>query len=316
MAAVTFGGVIVGALTAGIGLVPYMAVVGIAAVASGGAVAFRYRRPVDSRLILASENIIDVSLWKAAIDEEITRIEMQGKPMLPAGADPDIISHILGISAAGGLGGWTRVGMIDGIRVMEQTESLDDYKCRRAQVFVRCSPINTFVTLMDVGNLHWPRHGHLKVVHSIDDHVDILEINFVLPRGNKNKQESWIKSCKNKWEELKSYGMCPANTNLRSGRDIVEIDSEFVAVEGHLTRFWRLADDGSYIIIFTTTVVDESQLPLTVEPTHNKDKVRRKDSFRLQYHLTANICTVYFSHRYLQFHKESLLFLYLKSQRF
>lgn len=274
VAAVTFGGVVVGALTAGIGLVPYMAVVGIAAVASGGAVAFQYRRPMDSRLILASENIMDVSLWKAAIDEEITRIEMQGKPMLPVGADPDIISHILGISAAGGLGGWTRVGMIDGMRVMEQTESLEDYKCRRAQVFLRCSPINTFVTLMDVGNLHWPRHGHLKVVHSIDDHVDILELNFVLPQPKKSKQESFVKLCKSKWEELKTYGMCPSNTNLRSGRDVVEVDSRFVTIEGHLTRFWRLADDGSYIIIFTTTVLTDGLLLATVEATEN-EKVRQ-----------------------------------------
>lgn len=37
VAAVAVGGVVVGALTAGIGLVPYIAVVGAAAVASGGA---------------------------------------------------------------------------------------------------------------------------------------------------------------------------------------------------------------------------------------------------------------------------------------
>lgn len=52
VAAVAVGGVVVGALTAGIGLIPYLTVVGITAAASGGAVAFTFRRPMDSRLIM------------------------------------------------------------------------------------------------------------------------------------------------------------------------------------------------------------------------------------------------------------------------
>lgn len=65
VAAVTVGGVVVGALTAGIGLVPYMAVVGLVAAASGGAVALQYRRPLDSRLILASEDLAYITQWRA-----------------------------------------------------------------------------------------------------------------------------------------------------------------------------------------------------------------------------------------------------------
>ena len=45
VAAVAVGGVVVGALTAGIGLVPYITVVGLTAVAGGGAVALQYRKP-------------------------------------------------------------------------------------------------------------------------------------------------------------------------------------------------------------------------------------------------------------------------------
>ena len=52
VAALAVGGVVIGALTAGVGLVPYITVVGITAVAGGGAVALQYRKPEDSRLIL------------------------------------------------------------------------------------------------------------------------------------------------------------------------------------------------------------------------------------------------------------------------
>lgn len=56
------GGVVVGALTAGIGLVPYLTAVGVAVVAvGGGAAAIRYRKPSDSRLIMACETQSEVS---------------------------------------------------------------------------------------------------------------------------------------------------------------------------------------------------------------------------------------------------------------
>lgn len=164
VAAVTVGGVVVGALTAGIGLVPYLAVVGIAAAASGGAVALQYRRPSDSRLILASDHLPYISMWRSAIEEEIIKVEMQGKPLLPAGADLNVISHILGISGAGGLGGWRRVGIIEGMRIMDQVEAVDGYTYRRSQLVVKCSPTNAFVVVMDVSNLNWPKKGFLKVI--------------------------------------------------------------------------------------------------------------------------------------------------------
>jgi len=53
VAAVAVGGVVVGALTAGIGLVPYITVVGLTAVAGGGAVALQYRKP-SGYLLLSS----------------------------------------------------------------------------------------------------------------------------------------------------------------------------------------------------------------------------------------------------------------------
>jgi hypothetical protein len=163
IAAAAVGGILVGALTAGIGLVPYAAIVGMAAAASGGAAVLQYRKPTDSRLILASESMLEISLWRAAIEDELTKLEMQGRPLLPEGADPNIISHILGISTEGGAGGWVRVGLMDGMRIMQQTDPWDGSKCRKAQVVLKMCPINVFVMLMDLVSLHWPRYGGSKV---------------------------------------------------------------------------------------------------------------------------------------------------------
>ena len=99
VAAVAVGGVVVGALTAGIGLVPYITVVGLTAVAGGGAVAYQYRRPPDSRLILACETMFEALGWKEALEYQISKLEAAKRPMLPPSTDPDIISSIIGMNA-------------------------------------------------------------------------------------------------------------------------------------------------------------------------------------------------------------------------
>ena len=56
VAAVAAGGALVGALTAGIGLIPYLAIVGMTGAAGGGAIFFQsYSRPIGSRLIVAAD---------------------------------------------------------------------------------------------------------------------------------------------------------------------------------------------------------------------------------------------------------------------
>jgi len=71
VAAVAVGGVVVGALTAGIGLVPYIAVVGAAAVAGAGGVAYGISKPSDSRLILSCETMAEALSWKSAIEFQV-----------------------------------------------------------------------------------------------------------------------------------------------------------------------------------------------------------------------------------------------------
>ena len=130
---------VVGALTAGVGLVPYITVVGISAVAGGGAVALQFRRPSDSRLILATDTMQEAIEWRTAIERQITKLEDFRKPMLPISVDPHIIASIVGMSTAGG--GWQCVKICEGMRILEQTTPADGTRCRKAQVVVQSTPI-------------------------------------------------------------------------------------------------------------------------------------------------------------------------------
>lgn len=194
--------------------------------------AYQYRRPSDSRLILGSESSQEAVAWKAAIEEQILKLEATRKPMLPETADPDVISRILGNSSVGG--GWSKVGQCEGMRIMQQTDfnnqsnftedmllSLSGGQstapstgrlCRKTQILVPCSPINAFLSLME---LTWPiPNGLIRVVEQVDDHVDILGV--CVPLSNNSSLCSMIESKK--------------------------------VLLGTFTRFWLLDDDGSYMI--------------------------------------------------------------------
>eukprot|EP01041_Mallomonas_annulata_P009846 gene9847-20481_t len=77
IAAVAVGGVVVGALTAGIGLVPYITVVGLTAVAGGAGVLYSYRKPANSRLILACDSMNEALEWKKALESQLIDMEVQ-----------------------------------------------------------------------------------------------------------------------------------------------------------------------------------------------------------------------------------------------
>lgn len=280
VAAVAVGGVVIGTLTLGIGLIPYMTVVGITAVASGAGVAYQYRRPSDSRLILATESLSDALAWKAAIEDQIVKLEMTKCPRLPLSADPSIIASILGISSAGG--GWFKVNMLESTRIMEQgmrhgsplhndielsisngaslrQKSLfeiftsassvprpwhierqrdgcfdgifhpDGVLCRKAQTVIASSPVNVFLALMDTSEegRFWPRKSGstLKVVRTVDDHADILGVSIPL----ESEQCSFYS---------RLFGKSLQN----------------IRVKGCLSRFWKLDDDGTYVVFFNSAV--------------------------------------------------------------
>lgn len=196
VAAVAVGGVVIGALTAGIGLIPYITVVGITAVASGSAVAYQWKRPADSRLLLACDSLADASEWKMAVERQIARLEDVQKPMLPASVDPEIIASLLNKHNSNRFGVWKRVAIYEGVRVLEHVypcagrdplgrpleeagdkggvpvfnsmyKSQGTFRCRKAHMSFPCSSINTFLTLMSTKL--WPIQGSIQVI-SIETH--------------------------------------------------------------------------------------------------------------------------------------------------
>lgn len=145
VAAVAVGGVVVGALTAGIGLIPYLTVVGITAAASGSAVAFTFRRPMDSRLIIGAETMAEAMEWKHAIEMQLAALS--ARPVLPAG--------VIDIDTSQ----WTHIGLRESMRILEHDS--EGHRCRRGQLVVHAAPTNAFLALMNTK--HWPQRGKFTV---------------------------------------------------------------------------------------------------------------------------------------------------------
>jgi hypothetical protein len=165
MAGVVVSGAIIGALTAGIGLVPFAAVVGtLAAAGGGGGVALRVRRPVDSRLILGCESLAEAVAWKVLLEEKIALLEP--RPILPSFADPTVIRSIMNKN----IEFWKRIQVHEGVRILEHVSCINSAahyyeaptkRCMKAQLFVRNTPFAVFLALME--NKHWPQGGSIKV---------------------------------------------------------------------------------------------------------------------------------------------------------
>lgn len=284
VAAVTVGGVIVGALTAGIGLLPYIAVVGVATVAGGGAVVYNWRKPFDSRLILACESMEEAVEWRAAIEAQVSRMESASRRLnLPSSLDPRVIGGMLHRAQQPKL--WRRVSAPEGMRILElllprpysasqrrqrkvlllrQTdfehrtvpalltpdcdllqnndhyslesktktslslfpenhyngssggvtvEDLANTRCRRAQIAVPSTPLQTFLLLLSEtgGALGKAMGVSVRTLQQIDDHADALEVevDFGLALGRK------------------------PNVHMR---------------KLYFSRFWSLDDEGVYLV--------------------------------------------------------------------
>ena len=185
VAAVAVGGVVVGALTAGIGLVPYITVVGITAVAGGGAVALQYRKPTDSRLILSCETFEEATSWKLWIEKQVEELERECQPMLPASVNPEIIAGIVGMNVS--TGDWRKVGHLEGMRILElYSHSSPRTRTRKSQIVVTSTPTNVFLALMETSNRYWPQDGTIKINQVIDDHADILDVTIACGKDKKH----------------------------------------------------------------------------------------------------------------------------------
>jgi hypothetical protein len=219
---------VVGALTAGIGLIPYMAVVGIVA-AGGGAVFFQsYSRPQGSRLIIAADTMDEAIKWKAAIEEEISKLDRSRKPMLPSCADPLVISSIID---SGRGASWRCIMIKEGMRFLEQTQPSPNTLCRKAQLTVNCIPVSVFIAVME--GQHWPRRGKIKVEKVLDDHADVVSVSLTTTYTPKDKKNG----------NILSTIFPKTKTSTRSFS---------------LTRFWKLDDDGIYLVTLNTFKAHDS----------------------------------------------------------
>jgi hypothetical protein len=225
VAALTVGGVVVGALTAGIGLVPYITVVGLTAAASGGAVALQYRRPAGSRLILACDCMADAIEWKSVLDTQISRLDKQNGQRPAVSQISSNTAHIISnmVQSVGidylDTNDWTRVRIQEGMQILTNIPLLDNHQqfCRKAQLVIGNSPLSIFLTMMEMPNPFWPMRGQgeSKMLKVLDDHSDICEVTV-----------------------NSSYSLKPLHLLL--------------------SRFWKLDDDGMYLITYNS--VDKLQM--------------------------------------------------------
>lgn len=204
-----------------------MAVVGIVA-AGGGAVFFQsYTRPQGSRLILGADTMEEAINWKSAIEDEITKLDRSRKPMLPSCADPNIISSII---YSGRGTSWRCIAVKESMRFLEQTEPTPNTLCRKAQTTVNGVPVSVFLAVME--GQHWPRNGKVKVDKVIDDHADVISVTLTTTYSPKDSNSV--------------LNMLFPRT-MTSTRTL------------SLTRFWRLDDDGVYLVTLNTLKPHDTQ---------------------------------------------------------
>lgn len=123
--------------------------------------------------------------------------------------------------------GWHTSSICEGIKLLEQSESVLGTRCRKAQLVVHSTPVNAFLSLME--SHHWPRGGSIKVDKVIDDHADIVTVKL-------------LTECKSKGF---SFGKSRNNSHV-------------VPREMRLCRFWKLDDDGVYLITFNTMKTNDA----------------------------------------------------------
>lgn len=170
VAAVAVGGVLVGALTAGIGLVPYITVVGITAAAGGGAVALHWRKPLDSRLILACETMEDAIEWKIAVTQQIMKLVDTLKPAVPACIDANKFSSLINLKISDQA--WYTVSFREGLRILEHVTT--------PVVFRRTFLVQATSWLRVLREFWWKKPVNFMFpVHLVEHNANVL--NAVVP---------------------------------------------------------------------------------------------------------------------------------------
>ena len=196
VAALTVGGVVVGAMTAGIGLIAGMMVVGMGAAGGGGALALsRMGGDKEKEVFLACESYHDAELWVQAIETQLRALSdnVLGLPFLPDRHNLESRMHapppevrIEEVEDWICSSRWRVWSVRDGVRLFEQddrynTKTIADNNapppCLRVNVGVSGSALDVFMAVMNLPPAC--RTGavrSIRVVESINNYTDIVHI--------------------------------------------------------------------------------------------------------------------------------------------
>jgi hypothetical protein len=226
VAAVALGGIVITALTAGIGLVPYIAGVGGLMIAGGAGAAISYNKPADSRLILAFSSPEEAAEWKAALENQISYIERMRSAQPPSILDMKVISGLVEVNKSDMSSReklkWSKCSVLEGLRIFEHINTNEGYRCRKAAQVFKSTPLNVFLAVME-GQL-WPRRGELEIVSVIDDHTDIIMVT------------------------LKTH----SDVNHFTEPPSAYKDRDTYCRKMYMLRFWKLSEDGNYLITYSS----------------------------------------------------------------
>lgn len=213
VAALAVGGVIVGSLTAGLGLLAGMVVVGVGAAAGGGAAALQQTPEKEYTLVVACETYQDAELWVLAIETQLREL---GAASSSSGLS--FLPYIgFGASSAGGYrmltakqkappshvkleeveewvkaDKWRTTEVWQGVRLLEQMEDSDDNgggisssvnsaaaPCYRVNMALNGTASDAYVTIMNMPPLS--RSGiirTMRIVEAVDNNTDVIYLQL------------------------------------------------------------------------------------------------------------------------------------------
>lgn len=269
VAAIAVGGVVVGALTAGIGLIPYITVVGITAVAGGGAVAWQWRRPLDSRLIMACDTMEEAMEWKTAIEQQVNKIEETLKPALPSTVDPRVISSIIDRTTIGGT--WRRVDVCEGMSILEHVLPRSFYKDSKTNQNLPSLLLDKFnpSTCLDQDS------PYSSLTHEfLNDSIQEACLKpIIFSRCRRAQQSIGCTSINTFLAIMNSQpwprnGSCKVVKEIDDHADVIEVEltlnclqyggkCDAVVRRIYFSRFWTLDDEGVYLITYNSSYNEE-----------------------------------------------------------
>lgn len=211
VAAVTVGGVVVGALTAGVGLLAGMMVVGMGAAAGGGAVAMSNNTEYKEKsILLACDNYHEAEAWVNAIETQIQESadSMLGLPSIgkkrlayrSAKSTPHPEVRIDDVEDWITSTRWKVNDVYEGIRILEPVNPADDDQgyyesffsgslgknvdvqpapCLRINVSVNASATDAFSAISNFSNpLKTGIIQSMRVIQNIDNVTDIVHLKL------------------------------------------------------------------------------------------------------------------------------------------